>query len=357
MLGAGPAGLIAAELMRRAGLAVVMAGGERFGLLNPVATQFGSVNILPIFPARESSLARRLGLHETYQRAPAVRVDYLHEVPSPKLQPGPDGSFRDQMRHHANGRSLALAEKQVGSALLDRPLRLLRDKITRHYGPTTFRDRIGHVDGLSPYYRWLEARPSPLPTYPPPLAIDLRAHRIRLSAGWLAYGTLLVTTSLPSFLALAGLSRPLRLLHQGARFQVFELGAPTPANRVLYDCDPTSPVYRVFQPLPYLVTVQLARNAWRADPHLVAARLRNRFTGTGAHRFLQHITVPMCYPLDIANPEALAGLAAELRSLQVYLFGRLAEWMYLDLHELDWDLVDAIGQHNPTARTSRNTQR
>jgi hypothetical protein len=126
-----------------------------------------------------------------------------------------------------------------------------------------------------------------------------------------------------------------------ARFSLFSGATGTTANQLIYDDRPDSPFYRVFAIKDGYLCVQTAADM---KPCLADYISLWRKLGVGSPTFLTHLHVPMAYPLG-PDSSIVEGTRSALRALGVALCGRLAEWRYIDLHEVDWKAIRDAAEH------------
>ena len=80
----------------------------------------------------------------------------------------------------------------------------------------------------------------------------------------------------------------------------------------------------------------MARSSWHEPADAIAQRVRELLGFEHSPRVVSTLDTLGCYPLGVSDYSEKAQLMAMLRSHDVTMFGRFAQWEYRDLDELDW---------------------
>jgi len=342
VFGSGPAAAISAWMARQATSSVLWVGGEWGGLLRPFRHGCATFNPFPVFPVRESPVYHRLGLHQYAADASDVQAhewgDWRDKADATWL---PKSLLAYQAAQGA-GRGMARSLKLFGPKAGERPLPLVQAKFTAHYGPERPQwTRVGYVKGLSVYTHWMLGTSSRPDIHGAVSRLDLPRRVLSIGDVDIAYDLLIACVPLPDLLKVAGMVPQLAFDSGEARFSVFCAAEFTVANHLLYDDRSDSPFYRVFVPLEQYVIVQFA--AGRTPESVDYTRLWEKF-GVRMANWVADLHVPTAYPLG-PDGAAIETTRSDLRALGVVLCGRLAEWRYIDLHEVDWGAIRAAVEH------------
>jgi hypothetical protein len=174
--------------------------------------------------------------------------------------------------------------------------------------------------------------------------VDPSASTVHTDFGSVTYGTLVVSVPLAEFCTLLPKRyRPdLDLISSPGEFVVYSTEEHGQDNLVVYDCDPESPIFRVFTPSSRTATAHLSSASRPVEPPDVEKRLATLLGLKKAVSKARHISYPICYPLDITGVDAVEAFFANMRDLRIVFHGRMAEWKYIDLDDLDRRCLDEI---------------
>jgi GT2 family glycosyltransferase len=343
ILGGGPAALLAQAFLRRKGVEPIVVAESEFGNLRPMRHRDGRVGLVPIFPREDSELFKRMQAGPS-PAADRVAVSFhggcedVHDA----VAPGSHAEFITRTFADSR-RRLVLAKKHAGAQVFTRALPELRRKVVATY-PTAARggSHLGFADGVSLYLSYLERERCGSTFGEPVLRIDLPRRRVTTRSREIAFDRLVSTLPMPEFMRLAGMRMPIELLGGGAQIVVAKAAQPVAANRLVYDCDGATPIFRAFVPRDGFVLAQVAPGQWRADSSRIAERIAQLFALDAAPHVLRRFTIDNCYPLAVSDDGHRQQVFDDLEGSGVTMFGRAAEWKYLDLDELDWDRIDRI---------------
>jgi len=343
ILGAGPAALLAQAFLRRKGLDPVVVAESDLGNLKPMRHQDVRLGLVPIFPREDSELFQRMQW-EPSRDADRVAVSFqggcedVHDA----VAPGSHAEFITQTFGDSK-RRLVLAKKHAGAQVFTRALPELRRKVVATY-PRAPRggSQLGFADGVSFYLHFLERERCGATVGEPVLRIDLPNRRVATRSREIGYDRLVSTLPMPEFLRLAGIGMPLELLGGGAQIAVAKTAQPVGANQLVYDCDGAAPLFRAFVPRDGFVLAQVAPGHWQADSTRIAERIAQLFALDAVPQVLRRFTINNCYPLAVSDDARRQHLFDDLEGSGVTMFGRGAEWKYLDLDELDWGRIDRL---------------
>lgn len=338
ILGGGPSALLCNVLLRQNGVTPLLVANAFYGMLSPFQHRGLSFTAIPVFANVDSPLYQRM--RGTDVGADPLRVHYVdYDGPTPNAEPDRDsyGAFL-RIRYGEDSFAVGLAAKHLGPIVHSHELPELRSKVLRHYGTATPRaSRLGFLEGMSPYYVYIQQHLALLELVPERIdAIDLREHTVLTSSRRIEYDRLICTIPFAQFLALARVHSNLRVETGDARFMVLETHDDAVPNDLVYDCRSSSPVYRVFVPRRGIAVVQMARSSWHEPPDAIAQRVRELLGFEHSPRVVSTLDTLGCYPLGVSDYSEKAQLMAMLRSHDVTMFGRFAQWEYRDLDELDW---------------------
>jgi len=342
VIGDGFTARIAAVLLSRAGLRVGAAvvdsrTGDRppGDFPSPVLPTIGSALSDRLWHNGEADLKPTAGLTVVMGTVEYTPASFLQEetedayIVSSKRRPDPYGSV--------------LTRKLVGPRCLSERLPELGRKISRKYDGGRAGVRAAFVAGQSPYRHWLRRTESAAPR---PLAEVIRVQTGKLvtNTGRRVTESVLLCSPLPEFAAMWGESEAgvfdcesAELLHVAVEGELGE-------NLLFYDCDWRSPVYRVFTVDHGSVVVQLAKDHHGATLSSIEPWLERLVPGLRTRALLRRVRWSGCYPLDRSQPKGEMRMDGLLRESGVVPFGRVAQWQYLDLCDLNWSVIDEAVQ-------------
>ena len=200
----------------------------------------------------------------------------------------------------------------------------------------------GFSAGISSYLRYVERTPNLLVVNEAVLAVDVENRRVTTNSHQVTYDRLISTLPLLDFLALASIKTSLTTLSEGAQMVVASTRQLRRQNQLIYDCDSTSPVHPAFIPVDNIVLAQVAREHWEKDVTVITARVQELFDFDDQPVAVKRLTLPSCYPLALSDSALRDKIISDLKRSGVTMFGRLAQWEYLDLEELDWEIIECL---------------
>ena len=343
ILGAGPAGLLAHAFLRARGCDPAIVAQSALGNLQPMQHDGLRVGIVPIFPPEDSDLFRRMAWKPAGS-SDIVTVSYVQgeEGPPGAISPGSHADFLVQSFSDIR-RRLVLASKHAGEGVFQRGYPELRRKVASTY-PQARRPRnyVGFCEGVSYYLRYIERAGLGALPVEQILGIDVAGRRVVTESREIGYEQLVCTLPITDFLRMATLRTNLEFVGTGAQLAVGVADGPVDCNHMVYDCDALSPVFRAFVPRSGFIVAQVAQGHWRSDPGPIAGRLQQLFGLEAAPRLVRRLDIGNCYPLAVSNGAERDRLVRELEDSGITLFGRGAQWQYLDLDELDWRRIDRL---------------
>jgi hypothetical protein len=339
VLGAGPAGLFAATWLRTyRGIRATVIGVPRFGMLRPALGPTGPISLVPILPPVGST-----SFPPSIHTDQVLCTQYVGRCDRLFVQRHAPGSFAWYSASNLTPRAQALAHKQFGTLARTSPLLEVRAKIARTYvNHAAPANRAGYIHGESPYVGTMRAAAAAAELVDRTVvSIDHRRRRVRFAdGGHLDYGSMVLTIPLPQIARL--LAIPYATMTCAAAEFVVARCVDVPANLLIYDSEPDSPMFRVISPRTGIVVVQLALTEARTDRLTTRCvqRLRRRLTEaigsptTGIDPTIRR--VEMAYPTDPPDAAFLHRLETVAEAGNIVRLGRFAEWRYVDLHELEW---------------------
>lgn len=344
ILGIGPTALLALTLLEERQLSVCAVGDKLFGGVAAIEVPGGRISPLPVFATTDSYWFDRMR-DAGATSGGDVRAHLLDVDKAVSREPIAVGSFAATLAawYPAEPERLVITHKQLGPVAFREPAPILCQKVRSHY-PTRAHHtaRAGFQDGVSPYLLYLEHIARQRATCASILGVDLEARTVVTAHGTIRYRRLINTLPVLRFLSLARIPAPFATVGAGAQFVVASTAADVAVNSLIYDCAPSSPVHRVIVPRPGIVVAQVAHAAWSIGAEDIQTRLHEILA-------LDHPTLPIarfsvrdCYPLGVSDDGAFRALKESLHRRDAVLFGRLAEWAYLDIEELDWSRIEAI---------------
>jgi len=343
ILGAGPAALLSQAFLREKGCNPVVVADSVLGNLKPMRYEGVRVGMVPIFPFKESELFQRIAWE------PPVAADRVSVTFAPGSEDLPDaispGSHAEFIANNFSDsrRRLILAKKHVGTGVFTRGFPELRRKVVANY-PQIKRERtlVGFAEGVSFYLRYIERGGFTVSVRERVLEVDVANRRVVTNSREIRYERLISTLPISDLVRVAGIQTGIDFVGEGAQIAVAMVREPLEPNRIIYDCDAQSPIYRAFVPRGGFVVAQVARGHWEVDPGIVAKRIEQLFGLAATPLILRRFTINNCYPLAVSDYALKDELVHHLESSGITLFGRGAQWEYVDLDELEWGRIDSL---------------
>lgn len=308
--------------------------------LVPVLPVLGP-NLLNRRLAEQSTLFGRI-VNEEYE---ALLVEHVApELVNPKLESrylnGSFGAWAESLSE----RTLALSEKQYG-ACVEEAMSQVRNKIHRSYfGGEPASLRTGYSDGLSPYAllaeetlgacRQIVANPS---------RIDIHRRMLEfVDRPPIRYSSIIYTGNVLKLFDLVGAARPV-LKYAPATFRAGQCSTNVRSNRIVYDARSQSSVFRVILPRPGVWVAQMSNTGAQADAWEDSKLMSDvaQLLDSKVSVASRSLTLQKAYPTETLPPEIARRLDSLNAESGVRAFGRYAQWRYVDLHELDWNCIDA----------------
>jgi hypothetical protein len=332
VLGAGPAGLFAADwISRNVSSDVLVVGTGLMGMVGPTEIDGRRITILPIFPQRGQDFP------EIDDVGPDLAGAYAGTPGAPVDPPTPaPGSYAARALRDFAPISLSLAWKQFGSRVFYEPLVEVQRKVERSYHRKTGDrpSRIGYICGESPYahelrrmirrLRILKARPT---------AISDDSKVLLDDHSPLSYRRVINTMPLPAIARVLDLSHVTGSVAP-ARFVLADISRTEP-SRLVYDVAPESPVFRVLTPCPDIAVIQLSL-APVNQPLDLANRVEGLLECKVKRLHREPFTYSSAYPLEPFSSPDMDAVSDVFNVRNIINLGRFAEWRYIDLNEISW---------------------
>ncbi|RHW25441.1 hypothetical protein D0Z08_19640 [Nocardioides immobilis] len=332
IIGGGPTGIFAYELLRRSGVDVVLVGSFTDASIMPVESPCGPITLVPVFPTLPAP---------TYPPStPTRQALQVRRSGSPawiRAEPVADSSLVEMLLPDID--AAAMAVKQFGERALFDPLDQVQEKVRRAYRGRPTR-RAGYIDGLSPYLapmlEILAQRGGGVTAVrtwnPHDRLLELSGTTARLEYNKLVYA------SDPERLSEAIGTRVAIPRRAPAHFTTLATDARLVRNELVYDLSRDSPVFRAFVASEHVVVVQesLAYRGDAAAAPLQIADALGDLLGARLVRFGERLTYHSAYPIESMDAASKTALDDACGELGILRFGRNAAGRYVDLHELEW---------------------
>lgn len=339
VIGRGLTGVFAASQLARAGVDVVLVGARRPAAVEPMAAGSERISVVPVLPPFRAAPS------PPYLGAPTpLRLTY-HGDPELLKRPSACTAGSLAARQWGNSAALVLSQKQFGQAIWDSPLAEVQSKIARAYGDNRPVPRSGYLpDGSSPYWPTYQEAAVGLTALESDIQRwDRRRRQLVLRSGDLVDYQRAVVTVPFGFLARLLELKVATPVTGPAVFTVVSTSGHV-AQRLVYDLDPRSPVFRVLTPTNQTAVVQLSLFA-QGNEGDSRARLVEAVESLLDAR-VQRITIEehrqeLAYPLEPLSSDAADRVSSMRRNDDVMFFGRYSTHRYVDLHELPWDELSA----------------
>jgi hypothetical protein len=332
VIGSGPTGVFAYHFLRRAGVDAVLFGNYTDASIVPVNTPDGPITLVPVFPVLP---------------APAFPPSSRCDEPLAVCRSGNSSwttSARPAMKSLVatlipDADAAAMAIKQFGEAAYREPHHQVQQKIARAYG-AVHAVRAGYLNGVSPYLGPMtsilhSAEPAPrrVGSWRP---LD---HLLTLTVPneAVAYEKLVYAGGLDHLLVKLGLNHP-PPPRTPARFSVWRSDKALAPNRVVYDLNENSDVFRSFVVREHIVVVQESLKSSEASsrPESITKPLGALFDAS-FNSVCQPLVYRSAYPVETLSVSIESIEDRVCENLGILRFGRNATSRYLDLHELPWN--------------------
>jgi hypothetical protein len=344
ILGGGPAALLAQLLLRAKGMEAFVVGASSLGSLLPLQVGAKRINAVPIFLTEGTFWHQRL-IECVGTEHMAVKLDYsptLGTHGSESIGRNSYSQFLEQ-NHADSNRRLIITKKQLGPRAFVDDYPALRRKVAAHYPSEGKRpSRIGFVDGLSPYLSLLEEANAGVTLTEDVSRIDVDGRLVETPSTSVSYRYLVSTLPLARFLRLSHIDAELVCFGAGAQILVSRSPESFQSNYVIYVCDGSSSVHRVFTPHNDIAITQVSHPSWGASTSSILERTRYLLNVDAKLESIQRFAMQDCYPLGVSDEFLLEEIVRHLETLNVTLFGRFGEWVYKDLEELDWGKIQTL---------------
>jgi hypothetical protein len=303
------------------------------GMLQPVDLNDRVTTVLPIFPQRNQVFP------SINSEGPDLALAHvgIPAVPECETAPTPQSYAERAMRDFAPA-SLSLAWKQFGRRIWQEPLLEVQRKVDRAYGAASAKGaiRIGYIVGESPYshelrkvirrHRVINASPT---------AITDEQIVILNNGTRLPYQYVINTLPLPTIARILNLPDP-EGTFAGAKFAIAYITSTAP-SQLVYDLDPSTPIFRVLTPSADIAIIQLSLSYGNAPRDIVRSRLEYLLGVKVVDFHARSFCFPRSYPLDPPTEALTSIISNACQSYNIINIGRFAEWRYIDLHEVSWE--------------------
>ncbi|MES2669683.1 MAG: hypothetical protein V4673_04590 [Pseudomonadota bacterium] len=344
VLGGGAAALITNEIMRRNGVSCCIIAKSLLGNLAPIKVGINRISPVPIFVGYDSSLYDKLGFSSPSDED-FVTTDYSVISGIVRKEDIAPNSFAETVErtYQDAKKRLIITRKHLGRLPFDHDLPGLNRKVQAQHNPDRGANRrIGFIEGVSPYLQLMESAPMPHVIAEQPLRIDIARRCVTTSTRHIFYKQLISTIPLLDFLSLSKIPNTLQASSAGAQIYVFKAYNNNHRHSLIYDCDARSPVHRAYAPRGSFVIAQIAYEQWGAKDEVIATRIKELLDLEIEDVAVKKITINDCYPLALSDYPQRDRIMKTLENSGVTIFGRLGQWEYLDLEELDWERIECL---------------
>ncbi len=341
LLGNGYASNIASYLLKQKGKKSTILGFN--SSMKPYELKLANdiISPLPIFPEKNSALYEELQLGTLFPEA-KVEISFSelgdfnisdHNIHNNSLA---DFLYKDQ----SSLLSIILSIKQWGLSIFTKELSEVRNKISRNYISNN-NVKVGYVDGLDLYYHFcFSSGLNPEVLHLKSIQkIDYRNKVIFTNRGEIHYMKLVSTIPIKYLLGYCGIeTSSSAFISNPSYFFYFRHASPFPVNKVIYDCDIRSSIFRFYSTTDNIIVAQISTFKKGEVTALdIIKRIKELVPSIKSLTFEKELFFQMSYPLEsISNPMVLDTIQ-ELRQNSILPFGRFGSWEYKDLHELDWE--------------------
>ena len=341
LLGNGYASNVASYLLKKRGKQSTILGlGSS---MKPYELQLGNdmISPLPIFPEKNSTLFEEL---ELSTRFPEPKVDFSfselgdfnisdHKIHRNSLA---DFLYKDE----SSLMSIILSIKQWGLSIFTDELAEVRNKISRNYISSN-NVKVGYLEGLDLYYHFCFSsglNPEVL-NLKSIEKIDYKNKRIITDRGEIHYKKLISTIPIKYLLGYCGLEAPSSaFISYPSYFFYFRHTSPFPENKIFYDCDIRSSIFRFYSVTDNIIVAQISTfKKGEVTASEIIKRIKELVPSIESLTFEKELFFQMSYPVESISDPMVLGHIQELKQNSILPLGRFGNWEYKDLHELDWE--------------------
>lgn len=344
VLGGGAAALITNELLRRKGVSCCIIASSFLGNLAPIKVGINRISPVPIFIGYDSALYEKLGFGSP-SGEDFVTTEYSGVFGIIRKEDIATNSFAESVErtYQDSKKRLIITRKHLGRLPFDHELPGLNRKVQAQHNPDRRAiRRIGFTEGVSPYLKFVESAPKPHVIAEQLVQVDIKRQCVTTINRQIFYKQLVSTIPLLEFLSVSKIPNTLQTSSAGAQIYVFEARDTNHQNSLIYDCDARSPVHRVYAPPGNFVIAQIAYEQWGANDEAIGARISDLLGREIEAVSVKKITINNCYPLALSDYQQRDEIMKTLEGSGVTTFGRLGQWEYLDLEELDWGRIECL---------------
>jgi len=258
-----------------------------------------------------------------------------HEIHSKSLA---DFLYKDQ----SSLKSIILSIKQWGLSIFTNELSEVRNKISRNYISNN-NVKVGYVDGLDLYYHFCFSsglNPEVL-NLKSIEKIDYKNKVILTNRGEIHYKKLVSTIPIKYLLGYCGFETiDSAFISNPSYFFYFRHASEFPENKVIYDCDIRSSIFRFYSTTDNIIVAQISTfKKGKVKVSEIIGRIKELVPSIKSLTFEKELFFQMSYPVESISDPMVLDHIQELRQNSILPFGRFGSWEYKDLHELDWEGV------------------
>ena len=298
-----------------------------------------SVNYVPILAVENSYLTERLNTGQFSNGSVKTENFYDDSTPQDSNFEIVKGSYADFIMKSTNNLNyVASSEKLYGKVVYTDPMPEIKAKVERHYinqSRINYGKRLGFKDGLNPYSHFNDESNTIFYDDLQQVVINMEGKFVLVNGQKIFYDVLINTLPAPTFLKLASVEHLLTFYATSTAFVIMTSNEPLIENRLVYDCNRTSNIYRLFTPNKNAIVAQMSQLR-SVDISAALKRAKEILDIRTDLSFVEEKTLRNCYPTKISNKEEFNLLRITMQAKDVLMFGRYAQWECLDLHELNW---------------------
>jgi len=341
LLGIGYTSIIASYLLKGKCIDPLIIGLTNDKPVFDLQLSIGKISPIPIFPVINSSLYETLKFGELF---PCPNVEIINteiencKISDFKIQPKSlaEFIFNNPSELKAFGSSI----KQWGTAILTKPFLEVQNKIKRHYLSGNNNSRVGYLDGFSLYYHFAQNTNHNIKYLNSIDEIDYQRKIVFTDNFEIHYSKLISTIPINHLLRYCRINDSIPLHFEGSYFLYFTHSSSYLTNKMIYDCDLSSDILRIFSTTDFSLLVQLPtyrRGVAKFDD--IIKRLKDIIPELKDLKFERELFIYMSYPIEPIDDFTTIEKIQNLKENSVIPFGRFGNWEYKDLHELNWDAI------------------
>ena len=354
VLGAGPAGLLALNILTNRGFNCLCIGKSLYGLLKPLYVNGDMVNPIPVVVYKKKGQPNTIPVKT--DGVPELKIQRIGKscLEIDSLEYGNNTCMDNMIKLGAGITPITLAIKQFGEIIKTCECGQLLLKISKNYtreGRVSSKKKIlGYINGVSPIYNSLNniSKDNIIEAQIDDIVIYKKYIKVFTKYGAFMAKKLISTLPIEHLLSKINYSHNLNFYGASSVFGVFEIGEKSMSNYLFYNLEWGSDIFRMFMPGNGIAVVQY-KNGHNFSS-IKDLTLLSEFVNKVCHstcidvKFVCDYSLKMSYPLGSSSENEKNKILNELQKKGIISIGRYGNWTYTDLQDQDWEMLNEL--HN-----------